>query len=438
MTGETGGKKPVDDLRIRGIYEQAQAGTYMLRVKIPGGRLVARAARGIAETATRHAGARVHLTTRMSVEFHDLARDDLEKVEAALAAHNLTSRGACGGAVRGVAASTPFSDGGEIAARLGERINERFTGSPDFEGLPKKFKVGVDGSYAGSRHLIQDAGFVLADPVEKTFDVWLAGGLGREPKPAFLHRGKVPAEELLPLLEAVVLVYKNHGVKRRRLKHLLADQGREWLEDRIAEELSKRPSSTTPLDLPEAGETTPAGYKTVPIFAGELSSEGLVKLADLADRFSDGILVLTPEQDAALPLQPGVDGDRLEAALAEAGFGADAPESRFTFRVCPGSHECKMGLAPTRAVARDLIAAFSAKGSAKGANYTWAISGCPNSCAQPQLADFGIVCTKRKKGPEGERTPLYTLLKREGGGFGEPVAEKVNEKELLAVLERQL
>ena len=106
-----------------------------------------------------------------------------------------------GGAVRGIVCSTTFAEGFPVAQVLARKLHRHFAGNPHFEGLPKKFKVGVDAGYSGARHLIQDAGLVYVGTEEGSdlYDVWLAGGLGREPMPALLFEQRVAERRLLPL-----------------------------------------------------------------------------------------------------------------------------------------------------------------------------------------------------------------------------------------------
>jgi sulfite reductase beta subunit-like hemoprotein len=99
------------------------------------------------------------------------------------------------------------------------------------------------------------------------------------------------------------------------------------------------------------------------------------------------------------------------------------------FRICPGSHDCRMGLAPTRDVARRISAAIGPGGR----NLSWAISGCANSCSQPQLANVGILTARFTSSAEGDKEPLFTLLRRTGPGLGTKVAEGLS---LEALLER--
>ena len=71
--------------RIEGVYEQAQPERYMVRVKVHGTRLCAPEANALSELADAHGGAMLHLTTRMSVEFHGLDDAGVEAVFAGLA-----------------------------------------------------------------------------------------------------------------------------------------------------------------------------------------------------------------------------------------------------------------------------------------------------------------------------------------------------------------
>jgi sulfite reductase beta subunit-like hemoprotein len=79
-------------------------------------------------------------------------------------------------------------------------------------------------------------------------------------------------------------------------------------------------------------------------------------------------------------------------------------------------------------VARQVIAAM---GPVAGAA-RWAISGCHNSCAQPQLADFGIVVSGLVKGDDGSRSPRFDLYSHSGRlELGSPVAQNLSLAELL-------
>jgi sulfite reductase beta subunit-like hemoprotein len=170
------------------------------------------------------------------------------------------------------------------------------------------------------------------------------------------------------------------------------------------------------------------------VFAGELTSETLRSLAVIAGRFAAGYMVLTSTQNVSFLLPDGVDPATVRAALAEIGFSGDRRDQRTIFRICPGSHECKMGLSPTRDIAREMLDAMGTAGE----KLSWAISGCFNSCSQPQLAEVGIVTSKSVPAADGTRQPQFDLYRRTtDDSFGERVRERISVDELLEAV-RQL
>ncbi|HEX9079255.1 MAG TPA: hypothetical protein VF795_06685, partial [Desulfuromonadaceae bacterium] len=176
------------DYRLDGIYRQRQEGHFMQRIKLPAGVISSQQARGVAALARDYGQGRIHLTTRGSMEIHWLREADLPALKRALTTYGLTSRGACGGAVRGITCSSQGSQRFPVLETLARRLQRHFSGNPRFERLPKKFKVGIEANVTSGRHLIQDVGLVLARLEEGRahYDVWVAGGLGRAPQAAFL------------------------------------------------------------------------------------------------------------------------------------------------------------------------------------------------------------------------------------------------------------
>jgi sulfite reductase beta subunit-like hemoprotein len=78
-------------------------------------------------------------------------------------------------------------------------------------------------------------------------------------------------------------------------------------------------------------------------------------------------------------------------------------------------------------VARKILAHLGEQGR----TMSWALSGCPNSCSQPQLADIGIVTSALVKGDDGERTPRFDICRRsDSGHLGAVVAHALSEEEL--------
>ncbi len=419
-------------LRLEGIYRQNERGEFMQRVKLAGGLLSRPQAQALAELGAAYGSGVLHLSTRGSIEFHGLRAEELPAFHRGLSEVGLFSRGACGGAVRGISCSSQFGPGFGRVQVLLRHFLKHFSGNPHFEGLPKKFKIAFEAGYERSRHLIQDLALVLVEEAgeESRYDVWLAGGLGREPQAGFLLAERVFEAELLSLTEAIVAVYKAWGEKGRRLKHLLNALGEEELRRRIAE--ARQGRTAVRFSDAFAKELVPAADSrriALDIFAGELPVAQLAAIVGLAREHACRWLLVTTDQNLELLLTSPVEP--LSRELLAAGF--ELARDGGALRVCPGNHECRMGLCATRDLARRLKERFGAQISGR----SLAISGCHNSCAQPQLAEFGILASKLKR--EGERRiPLFDLYRRSGAGLGETVAQGVSEEELFALLGRLL
>ena len=426
----------IRDYRLDGIYRQRQEGYFMQRVKLPAGVISAQQARGVATIAQDFGQGGIHLTTRGSMEIHWLREADLPAVKRELAKVGLTSRGACGGAVRGITCASQGSQGFPALETMARRLQRHFTGNPRFERLPKKFKIGIEADVAQGRHLIQDVGLVLArlEGGHARYDVWVAGGLGREPRPAFLLAEGVDERRIIPLVEAIVTVYAAHVPAGKRLKYLAGEVGEEELRRRIEAQPCAAEELPPVSGLPDNLLPPPDDRKRLEarLFAGLLSSSELRMLADFADSRAGGALMVTPDQNLAFLPANGIDGAAAGRELEEAGFNRVSLPGPTVFRVCPGNHECLAGLAPTRDVARAVMDSLGPE----GAKLTWAVSGCPNSCTQPQLADVGIV-TSRLVTTEGEqKEPRFDLYRRTKAGLGQKSGEMLTLEELLETVRR--
>ena len=418
------------EYRLDGIYRQRQDGFYMQRVKLAAGVISSCQARAVAAVSARYGRGTVHLTTRGSMEIHWLREEDLPSVKRELAKAGLTSRGACGGAVRGITCGSQGAQGFPLLESLARRLQRHFTGNPRFERLPKKFKIGVEADLVGGRHLIQDVGLVLSRTEERyaaAYDVWIAGGLGREPQPAFLLVEQVPEERIIPIVEAVVRVYATHAPPPKRLKYLAKEFGEAKLRQLIEAETTYAEELPETSGIPEHLVPPADGHRRLllPVFAGKLTADQLTAIAEAADRHAEGILMVTADQDIALQLSADSDAGAVLKELHQATGLAQA--ARYTvLRVCPGSHECLMGLAATREIAQELLDHLNTTSS----RLTWALSGCPNSCSQPQLADVGIVAARLTADQDGIKSPRFDIYRRGGEGLGARLSEGLTLDEL--------
>lgn len=417
-------------LRVDGVYRQNDNDDLMMRVKIPGGVLSSLQAEEIAGLSDRFSNGELHLTCRGSIELHWLRYEMLDEIGRILAAVGLTSRGACGGAVRGVSCSLSSHSLFSPIQSLARRLHRYFTGNPRFEGLPKKFKIAVEPDHVSGRYLIQDVGLVYRGRDESTnlYELWAGGGLGRAPQEAIRLYERLPEEQVVSVIERILGIYRERVGAGRRLKSLVAEIGPDAFQrlvtnDWIPESLPLRGLG---YDLGGAGQVEPL---ILPTFAGQITSRRLREAAGLARQFAGSQLAVSAEQDLAFfPASP-IAAQQLAMSVEK--LVAEPDTAGTIFRVCPGSHLCRMGLAPTRDLARAILEAANPQIKAQ----RLAISGCPNSCSQPQLADIGIVTTGLHR--EGEqKSPRFTLLRRSATGLGAAVAVDLDAAELIATLNR--
>jgi len=235
------------------------------------------------------------------------------------------------------------------------------------------------------------------------------------------------------MIEAILRVYSAGAPAGKRLKHLLVAIGQEEFRRRLDsdpgahEELP--PCKGMPEVLVPADDSQQRRIEAL-FFAGGLSSAELVKLCEFAETWSHGVMMVTVDQNIAFPLAPNVDSSHARQALDLAGFAGTSREERINFRVCPGTHECRAGLTSTRDIARNVLETIGPCGE----GLTWAISGCHNSCTQPQLADVGIVSSRLVAGDDGQRTARFDLYRSDSVGLGQRVETSLQLEELLAAV----
>lgn len=124
--------------------------------------------------------------------------------------------------------------------------------------------------------------------------------------------------------------------------------------------------------------------------AGNLTSDQLRQLADLAEKYGKGYVHVTTRQGTEIPWVNINDYEEMNGEIKGLGLttGTCGPRIR-TVVACPGIEVCQSGLMNSRAAAVDLDRTFFGRQVSKKTKI--AVSGCPNSCAKPQENDIGFV-----------------------------------------------
>lgn len=470
---------------VRGTYGQRQEGVQMQRIKIPMGYLVASQARALADVADRHAHGRAHLTTRQNFQFHFVPLADIPALQRTLEEAGITAREACGNAVRNITMSELSGVDPQQVFDVrphGETLTRFFLRHPKAADLPRKFKVAFSCSPRDcAQAAIHDIGLIarIVDG-QRGFKVLVGGGLSTSPQDAAVLYEFLPESQLIELAEAVLLVFDAHGNRtnkhRARLKYVLRNLGLDGLRDLIEQQ---RAQIRTRGDAPPVFQATPeppppprdrvteataapgylawrasnvraqlqdgyhSAYVRLPL--GDLTSAQLRAVADLSERFADGAVWTSADQNLLLRHVPAGDLRALHAGLVEAGLGADGAGTLRDITSCPGADSCNLAVTTSRGLGRALTNALDealAQGGALAQAVELArdasikISGCPHSCGRHHIADLGFHGAARKIG--GRAMPVYQLhlggrVDQNGAVFGDQVV-KVPAKRLPAAL----
>jgi sulfite reductase beta subunit-like hemoprotein len=451
-----------------GIYGQRQPGVQMVRCKLPGGLVTARQLDQLGRIADQFAGGKGHLTTRQNIQYHFVALGRVADLMHLMADAGLTNREACYNTVRNVTtcvwagiAHDEVFDVRPYAQKLAYALLRKdLTGN-----LPRKFKISFDGCaghdcIAGA---INDIGLraVLRDG-RRGFRMAIGGGLGPLPREAQILDEFVPEHRLLNRCEAVIRVFNRYGNRQNRntarLKFVVRDRGFAWVREQIDREYAEilahggiawpdlvpegfggYQSHPEPLGngalLPVVGARTSGdatydswrrsnvrdqrqtGYAAavVRVDQGNLTGDQLRGVARIASTAGDGLVRIGIDQNllmAFLPLGklPKVYAALRELDLAEAGAGQIDDVT-----TCPGAYSCNLALTKAMNLGAALSQAVAGYDDPAVKRLAIKVSGCPNSCGQHWIADFGFYGNARKIG--GKEVPYYQMLL--GGGYDE-------------------
>jgi len=435
------------DARTRERSEAAAAKAYsfMIRVKATGGRVPARLWSALDDLAGRHGNGTLRITTRQGVQLHGVHKADLRAVIADVIAHLGSTLATCGDVVRNVCAPPwPYADPVYVHARQaaeaisrefapksgayleiwqdGESVHEAGGADEPIYGatyLPRKFKiaVGVPGDNSVDLYT-NDLGVVpIVDAAGnvRAYDLTVGGGLGMtHGKTTTFPRladelGSVPAARLLDAVRAIVVVQRDHGdrTNRRhaRLKYLIADNGVDWFRAAVEREAGfaldpwiALPAWNDPARFGWHAQGDGRWFYGVHVASGRVRDAGANRLRAglraLADRGFD--FVATAAQQLLVVDVADADRGVVESVLREHGVADPAAVSPVRLRAlaCPALPTCGLALAESERAIDPLLGAIEAELAERGLageGIAIRMTGCPNGCARPYLAEIGIV-----------------------------------------------
>jgi sulfite reductase (ferredoxin) len=423
-----------------------KAWEFMIRARIPGGKLTAQQYLDLDDLAVRYGAGSLRVTTRQTIQFHAVVKGDLKATIAGINHTLLTTLATCGDVVRNVTTSpAPIADAKHRRLQDDARLlstellpvsrayHEIWLGEEQVAGrtepehdplygeryLPRKFKIGIatpDDNVVDV--LTNDLGIIALWEGDTLvgYNLALGGGLGMtHNKPKTYPRLATPLvfvgpDDLLKATRAVVELQRDHGDRgdRRhaRLKYLVDDKGLPWIKATLDTYFGSKLEPARPMPRFQIKDHTGwheqgdgRFYYGISIPSGRIKDRDGVQfrtaLRRIVETF-DPTPILTPTQDILLADLPNNAKARVEAILTE--HGVALPDS-FTQAArwalaCPALPTCGLALNEAERIREPLIASIDAALATAGlANekISVRITGCPNGCARPYAAEIGIV-----------------------------------------------
>ncbi|MEZ5797472.1 MAG: nitrite/sulfite reductase [Paracoccaceae bacterium] len=430
---------------MNGLYLQLHA--YMLRIAIPYGTINPRQMRQLATIAETWDKGYGHFTTRQNIQFNWPKLPDVPAILSALADVGMHAIQTSGNCVRNVTAdhfAGAAADEIEDPRPYAELLRQWSTDHPEFQFLPRKFKIAITGS-PNDRAVTgaHDIGLRMTRNAagEPGFTVLVGGGLGRTPMVAMVVREFLPVADLLPYVEAVLSVYNTLGRRDNKYKARIKITLHETGKDEIARMIEARFAELRPLfggadqrllaEIRQAFaapafreapvEAFDAFYKADPAFRswadtnlsahrapgyaiatislkahgqtpGDATAAQMRLIADLAERHGHGQIRISHEQNVILPHVHKSDLPAVHAALAQAGLATANVGLASDIIACPGMDYCALATARSIPVAQEIALRLREVGLEEEVGpLKIKISGCINACGHHHVGHIGIL-----------------------------------------------
>ncbi len=414
------------------FFRPVTPGKFMLRMRLPNGIITSGQMRVLAEVVQRYGeDGCADITTRQNIQLRGIRIEDVPDIFRRFKDAELTSiqsgmdnvRNITGSPVAGIDADE-LIDTRDLCRQVQDMITNSGDGNSTFTNLPRKFNIAIAGCRDNSVHAeINDIAFVPAYKNDVLgFNVLVGGFFSAKRCAAAVPMNVwVAPDGVMALCEAILLVYRDHGLRanrqKSRLMWLIDEWGMEKFRSAVETQLSSPLQPAAPKDEIlwdkrdhvgiHAQKQPRLNYVGLHVPVGRLFAADMFDLARIAEVYGSGELRLTVEQNVILP---NVPDSRLDSLLQEPLLTrfAVAPTTLVRSLVsCTGAQFCNFALVETKnralALAQELDAELHCP---QPVRIHW--TGCPNSCGQPQVADLGLMGTKvRKDGKTVDGVDLY-------------------------------
>lgn len=453
---------------------------FMVRLRIPGGCLSTAQWRGIDELAHRYADRGIRITTRQTIQLHGVRKPHLRALMQGIRALGLDTIAACGDDSRGVVcgANPALSDVHQQVADLARATSARLipktaayqeiwyeepaapqSDSPIDEDplytelyLPRKFKVGYTIPPSNDIDVYgQDVGFIAVVDNKRLhgFNVCVGGGMGQldtreDSYPRLAEEvGFVAAEDAPALAETIMTIQRDYGDRkdrhRARFKYTLDRLGIPWFMAELATRWGRALEPARPVPLTHNGDHLgwqqgDDGYwhATLYIESGRVDGSLQSRLEGFFQQYG-GNIRLTTNQNLQLTHIHDAERAQVQCRLDDLGLSwrLQADQQAAHTLSCVALPTCGLAMAEAERYTPQLLRVFGDLKQNHGIEdpITLRITGCPNGCARPYLAEVALT---------GRAPGLYNLYL--GGSFqGDRLAQlyaaNVDESTFLDLLD---
>ncbi|WP_404421585.1 NADPH-dependent assimilatory sulfite reductase hemoprotein subunit [Nibricoccus sp. IMCC34717] len=471
------------DLRKeRAKLKQEKAYSFMLRVRLPGGQCTPQQWLVLDELADKVANQSLRLTTRQTFQFHGVLKGNLRPLIRKMHSVLLDSIAACGDVNRNVMAppnpersavhqevyghARAWSEFALPRTRAYHEIwiDDQLVagGEPESEPLygatylPRKFKTGFAIPPSNDVDIFsQDLGYIAIIEHNRLvgYNVVVGGGMGMShgnaetfPRLADLL-GFITPDQVIPVGAAVLTTQRDHGDrtnrKHARLKYTIETKGLAWFREEVERRSGVRFGAPRRFEFTTVQD--PHGWHRgvdgnwfygLHILSGRIKDTPgwpmKTALRDIA-RVHTGDFRLTPSQNVTISGVTDAQKPVIDALLARYGLARENERSllRLNALSCVALPTCGLALAESERALPDILAKFEplfAEAGVASQAVTLRVTGCPNGCARPFLAEIGFV------GKAPGKYALYLGAKYDGTRLNELFAPSVTIDESIELL----
>jgi sulfite reductase (NADPH) hemoprotein beta-component len=441
-------------LKFHGSYQQddrdlrktGKKYIMMIRGRIPGGVMTAKQWLVFDELATTYGNNTLRITTRQSIQFHGVVKNNLRPLIKKINESLLSTLAACGDVNRNVLAPpTPaytrtreqvYADAHRVAMALAPRTpayhsiwidgvqlelekpeNKNFV-DPLYGKtyLPRKFKIAFVIPPVNDLDVFANCLGLIAI-VENNqlvgYNLAVGGGMGRShgneqtyPRLADVI-GFFTPDKLIEVAKAVLTIHRDFGNradrKRARLKYVVAERGVEFMRDEVNKragivlEPARPYNFTTTSDLYGWHKAVDGKwFLTLFVGMGRVKDAQKTALRQIAEKFSSLEFRLSANQNVILANVSDADKTGINSILAQHGVKTENQASilHAASMACPALPTCGLALAESERMLPgliDRIEKLCAEVGLAGQEIIIRSTGCPNGCARPYLAEIAFV-----------------------------------------------